>query len=161
MRGLYLETSSVVIGALKTISGENKVFAIADIITNTARGITRSFADLPTPFNFIQAGAIGASGAVQLSKVKGLADGSEFITGNGGSRDDKVNTPLSRGERVVDANNNARLNGVSNSELSSGGGENALGLLGIISDLFTREEIAQRIMNLTAFGNERGLTVTG
>ena len=105
---LILQTSSLAISSLRQIFGETKGFAIADIIINTARGIQRSFADLGPPFNFIQAGLIGASGAAQLAKVNSakFADGG-FVSGPGNSRSDSIPASLSNGEFVINARSTA------------------------------------------------------
>lgn len=62
------------------------------------------------------------SQAQQFSEVPEFRDGTEYVHGPGGSRDDKVNARLSVGERVVDANSNARIGGesVSNADLVNG-----------------------------------------
>jgi len=101
---LTLQTASLAVSTLKEVFGENKAFAVADIIINTARGIQRSFADLPFPFNGIQAGLIGATGAAQLAKVNGakFADGG-FVQGAGSGRSDSINAQLSDGEFVINA----------------------------------------------------------
>jgi hypothetical protein len=160
---LIVQTSSLAVASLKEIFGENKAFAIADIIINTARGIQRSFADLPFPFNGIQAGLIGASGVAQVAKVNGakFADGTEFVSGSGGSRDDKVPSLLSSGERVINANDNARLNGISNDELVNGvGGNGSIGaVIGLLANMFTEEEVSKRLSDVLEFGRERGVAV--
>lgn len=58
--------------------------------------------------------------AAQFSEVPAFKDGTPYVHGPGGSRDDKVHAMLSTGERVVDARNNSLLGSISNDELVKG-----------------------------------------
>jgi hypothetical protein len=51
------------------------------------------------------------------ASIPAFKDGTEFVHGPGGGRDDKITAKLSRGERVVDAKKNKELGGISNSRL--------------------------------------------
>jgi len=148
----------VAIQSFKEIFGESKALASAEIILSTAIGIQKSFELLP-PFDFIRAGIVGASGVAQLAKVNGAkyADGTEFVNGGGTNRSDSVPAMLSRGERVVDAQTNAQLGGVSNSDLLSavnGNGGNTYITInaGIGSD---PTKIAQAIENYRGISRDK------
>jgi hypothetical protein len=100
----YMSVASAINGALKDVFGDQKAFAIADIAINTARGVQRSFADLPPPANAIQAAAITASGIAQSVKVynQKYADGG-WVNGGGTGRSDSIPAMLSSGEYVINA----------------------------------------------------------
>jgi hypothetical protein len=66
---MYLAAASTAIGALQTIFGESKAFAVASAIINTAEGITRALKDFAYPYNIYVAALIGAAGAVQIGKI--------------------------------------------------------------------------------------------
>jgi len=157
-RGLNEGDARVAIDSFRTIFGESKALASAEIILSTAIGIQKSFELLP-PFDFIRASIVGASGVAQLAKVNGakFADGTEYVQGAGTNRSDSVPAMLSRGERVVDAQTNAQLGGVSNSDLLSAvngnGGHTYITInAGIGSD---PNKIAQAIENYRGISKDR------
>ena len=53
-----------------------------------------------------------------LSSVPAFATGTEYVHGFGSGTNDKINARLSKGERVVPANENAKLKGIPNSKLA-------------------------------------------
>jgi hypothetical protein len=147
-------------GALKNASREYKAFAIADIIVKGAQGLAAAYT-LPPPANFIQAAAVGINTGSALATVNSAnyAEGTEYVRGSGGPRTDSVKANISVGERVFTNGQNNQLNGLSNDDvvdIVNGGGNS----LGIISDLFTKEEIAQRVYDHYAYAEQIGGGVT-
>jgi len=135
------------IALTKEVFGENKVATLASIGLSTAKGIMAALGSVPP--NPILAGVIGATGLVQAGKASGikLADGTEFVNGPGTSRSDSVPAMLSVGERVVDAETNAQLGGISNDDLLTairGGGTNITINAGAGTDL---DALAQAVTN--------------
>lgn len=120
---LRLQTASLAVSALTEIFGENKAFALADIGINTARGVQRSFADLPPPFNFIQAGLIGASGVAQAAKVSSqkFANGG-IVEGPGTNRSDSIPISVSPGEGILNQATVQRIGAETVEALNNGGG---------------------------------------
>jgi len=64
--------------SLSALAGDNeklsKAFAITSVLIDTARAVASSL-KLPPPLNFIQAAAVGAAGAVQISNIRKAEDG--------------------------------------------------------------------------------------
>jgi len=79
-----------------------KAAAMANAIINTSRGVTLALGTFPPPFNFALAAAVGAAGAMQISKIAGTSIGLNkggFVPGVGES--DTVPAMLTPGELVV------------------------------------------------------------
>ena len=78
-----------------------QTLAIFQALINTAVGITKAFATLPPPFNFIQAGVIGAAGAAQVAFIQSqkFADGGWVEGGTKGK--DSVHAMLMPDEFVL------------------------------------------------------------
>jgi hypothetical protein len=78
------------------------------IIIDTATGIMRAFATLPTPAAIIESAVIAALGASQLAivnrtKPQGFAKGVLNLKGPGSETSDSIPAMLSRGESVMTA----------------------------------------------------------
>lgn len=88
--------------------------------------------------------------AQQFSAAPGFYEGTEFVEGPGGV--DNVPTWLTRGERVVDADSNRQLEGMSNEDLVKGGmlynilfkDSSNLPIESIVSSMETREELIRQ-----------------
>ncbi len=103
----YLGVASQLSGTLSGAFRDNKAFAIANAIINTAQGVTQALASYPPPFSFVMAGAQAAAGAVQLATIQsqqpsGYAAGG-LVTGAGSGTSDSIPAMLSNGEFVVNA----------------------------------------------------------
>ena len=158
--GTTLSGFSDINSALRDVFGDYKAFAIADIGLKAAQGIMQGLT-LPPPQDFIKISAVSATSGIQFAKINGLnfANGTEFVGGSGTPTSDSVQANLSVTERVVPGVENVRLNGIRNDELADAVNSNdGLGMLGIVGSIFTQEEIAQRLVDLGAFADSRGLT---
>ena len=90
-----MKTLQMGIGLAKEGTAEYKALASAETIISTYAGATRAFKDVPSPFNFIQAGLIIAAGAKNLAEInKTKVDGASDLQGRidkkmslGGSED--------------------------------------------------------------------------
>jgi len=153
-RRILFDTASFAIQALNEMFGENKAFAIADIGLKTAQGIMNALANVPPPLNFVQAGVIGAIGGAQIAK----ASQQKFENGGvvqGQSRTgDKIQVGANAGEMFINEQQQSELF----SMLNGGGGKREIV---IISDVFTNEEVAQKIVNNTALAERLGLEAMG
>lgn len=66
-----------VVGALGQMFGDNKAFAIAGAVINTAEAITKALAIYgPTPWGFAAAGVAAATGAAQIAAIASANPGS-------------------------------------------------------------------------------------
>jgi tape measure domain-containing protein len=152
---ILFDTASFAIQALNEMFGENKAFAIADIGLKTAQGIMNALANVPPPLNFVQAGLIGAIGGAQIAK----ASQQKFQFGGvvqGQSRTgDKIQVGANAGEMFINEQQQGELFSMLN---GGGGGKRELV---IISDIFTNEEVAQKIVNNTALAERLGLEAMG
>lgn len=83
----YLGAASNISGALAQLFGENKAFAIANALVNTAQGVTAALASAPPPINFANAAAVAAAGAAQIAAIRSASKGggSKPAVGRGGS----------------------------------------------------------------------------
>ena len=92
----YLMGLRMGLGALQTIFGANKQFAIAEALINTYEAITQALT-LPFPMNFIVAGLVGAAGFMQVRNIQkaepGSSGGGAGFGGGGGGKgfDDPIN----------------------------------------------------------------------
>ena len=88
LQNTKLAAAQQVAGNLKGLFEENtvayKVSAIAEASIATYLAATKALDDLPTPFNFIAAGAVTAAGLANVGKIAGFAEGSESIAPVGG-----------------------------------------------------------------------------
>ena len=80
-----MKTLQMGIGLAKEGTAAYKALASTETIISTYAGATRAFKDVPSPFNFIQAGLIIAAGIKNLSeinktKVEGAGGSTETIT---------------------------------------------------------------------------------
>jgi hypothetical protein len=66
---MWLAAASTAIGALQQAFGQNKAFALAGAIIDTAAGVTRALKDFPAPYSYVVAAAIGVAGAIQIAKI--------------------------------------------------------------------------------------------
>lgn len=73
-----------IIGAAKSVFGENKAIAIAETTINTIRGVTRALADYVFPYSVIVAALVGALGAAQIAKIAGVKFARGGIAKRGG-----------------------------------------------------------------------------
>jgi hypothetical protein len=105
--GEWLDVAATVTGALGSMFGDNKGWAIASAIINTAQAITRTFAQYGfTPIGIAAAAAQAAAGAAQIAVIKkqqakgAFTGGSFMVRGAGGVDNNLVAMNLTRGERV-------------------------------------------------------------
>ncbi len=160
-----MDTADASIKLGQEIFGKNKLLSIAEIGMSTARGVMSALGS--TPPNPVLAGVIGATGAVQAAKVSGikLADGTEFVNGQGTNRSDSVPAMLSVGERVVPEAINSQLGGISNEELlgaiSGSGSKETKVIILNPAGLFSDEMIAQQLVNIQAVVDDNQLTAQG
>ena len=158
-QALTIQTAGLAVSALKDIFGENKAFAIADIGVNTARGVQRSFADLPPPFNFIQAGLIGASGVAQAAKVSSqkFANGG-IVEGPGTNRSDSIPISVSPGEGILNQATVQRIGAETVAALNNGGGAGSIINLTINAGAGTDlDSLAQVVTNAVQRATQLGL----
>ena len=96
----------------KKLAAIQKAYAIGQVITDTARAISKAFAEVPWPLNIVAAAKVASTGAAQLSKVKGqFHDGISNVPSTG-------TYLLEQGERVVDRRLNADLKGFLRSQVA-------------------------------------------
>jgi hypothetical protein len=76
------EAASAGMEMLSSIFGENKAFAIAQAIINTAQGVTQAMT-LPPPYDAIKAAAVIATGIAQIAKIRSTNLGSSGGAGGG------------------------------------------------------------------------------
>lgn len=79
-----------------------KGIAYSEAVINTALGVSKALASAPPPINFINAAAVGAAGAAQISTIatQKFATGG-IVKGNGGSDlGDKQMIRVNAGEGV-------------------------------------------------------------
>jgi len=164
-REAYASIAKNAIGALSNIFGENKLFASSTAAIDGILAVQKTMASVPYPLNIPLAISQGVLAASNVAKINGIgyADGTEYVSGSGSGRDDKISARLSDGEGVIDANNNARRNGISNDELidRAVNGRSDTMSLGLINSLFTQEEIAQRLVDYGQFASNRGMVAQG
>jgi hypothetical protein len=88
--------------ALTTIFGNSKAAAEAQAIINTYQGATKALAELPPPFNFIEAGLVIASGLANVAKIteQNFATGTSGFVVPSGYNNDNYRIGLSSGEKV-------------------------------------------------------------
>jgi hypothetical protein len=68
-------------GALGQMFEDNKAFAIANAVVNTAEGITKALATYgPTPWGFAAAGVAAATGAAQIAAIMSAQKGSGSLS---------------------------------------------------------------------------------
>lgn len=82
----YASAASQITSTLSNAFKDNKAFAQADAIVNTARGVTQALANSPPPLNFAQAAAVGAAGIAQINAIKSAnkGGGATARAGSGG-----------------------------------------------------------------------------
>jgi hypothetical protein len=102
------------------------------------------------------------SGLAQVNNIrkqKGFRNGTEFVEGPGSSTSDSISARLSVGERVVDAQTNQALGGISNEELA----DRASGPQTIIQQTFHMvtaniDELAQLTIDAIQVAKDRNFT---
>ena len=90
------------LGSSKRNAKARKGIALSEAIVNTGLGVTRALSSAPPPINFINAAAVGASGAAQISTIASqkFAKGG-IVKGNGASDlGDKTLIRVNAGEGV-------------------------------------------------------------
>lgn len=90
------------LGSSKKNAKARKGIALSEAIVNTGLGVTRALSSAPPPINFINAAAVGASGAAQISTIASqkFAQGG-IVKGNGTSDlGDKTLIRVNAGEGV-------------------------------------------------------------
>jgi len=81
-----LGLASGLTGALATMFKDNKAFAIANAVVNTAEAVTKTLAQYgATPWGFAAAGVAAASGAAQIAAILSSNKGSSTVASTGGS----------------------------------------------------------------------------
>ncbi len=99
-------------------------YAIFEAAIQSAEAIIKALATGGPILGPILAGIIAAATAVQITAISSTpipayAQGTEYVDGPGTSTSDSIMTRLSRGERVINAADNAKLGAMSNSEVVS------------------------------------------
>jgi len=80
-----LGLASGLTGALSSMFKDNKAFAIANAVVNTAEAITKALATYgPTPWGFAAAGVAAATGAAQIAAIASSNKGSSSAPSVGG-----------------------------------------------------------------------------
>ena len=111
---------------------KQRALAAVEIGINAALAISRAVPAIIAGFksgNLVQgigtaialAATVGSSILAirnSLQSVPAFATGTEYVNGIGSGTSDQINARLSKGERVVPANENAKLNGIPNSKLA-------------------------------------------
>lgn len=125
-----LSATMQIAGQIANLAGKQSVLgkaaSIAQATINTYQGATKALAEVPFPLNLIAAGVTTAQGLATVAKISGVslpkfATGTERVKGSGTRTSDSVPAMLSIDERVVKANDNAKIGfNVSNSELVNG-----------------------------------------
>jgi|DEB0MinimDraft_10_1074344.scaffolds.fasta_scaffold06488_3 hypothetical protein len=90
------------LGTSKKNANMRKGIAYSEAVINTALGVSKALASAPPPINFINAAAVGAAGAAQISTIatQKFATGG-IVKGNGGSDlGDKQMIRVNAGEGV-------------------------------------------------------------
>jgi hypothetical protein len=70
----YLAAAQTAVGALRTLFGDKKAFAIAETVINTAQGVSQALT-LPFPLNFIVAALVAAAGLKQVMTIRSTNPG--------------------------------------------------------------------------------------
>lgn len=82
-----LNLASGLTGALSQMFKDNKAFAIANAVVNTAEAVTKTLAQYgATPWGFAAAGVAAASGAAQIAAIVASDRGSSTVASAGGSQ---------------------------------------------------------------------------
>lgn len=82
-QGHILDTASLAASTLTAVFAKSKGAAIGSAIINTGVAITKAL-QLPTPYNWIQAGLIAASGAAQIASIRSAnPSGGGAVAGTG------------------------------------------------------------------------------
>lgn len=69
------QTASIVAQTLTAVFGKSKAAAIAAAVINTGVAITRTLAQVPFPYDLVQASLIAAQGAAQIASIKSTTEG--------------------------------------------------------------------------------------
>ena len=97
--------------ASKQIFGESsveyKAFAITQAGIATYLAATKALAEVPVPFNFVEAGLITAMGLANVAKIAGFANGG--IVGGSSYSGDKVPIRVNSGEMILNGAQQAKL----------------------------------------------------
>lgn len=140
-----------------------KALSVTQAIVNTAVAVTKALA-LPFPLNIVQAGVIGALGAVQVATILGAEDGVIDLDGSYNKKPGKTDTipfMLARGESVTNAKATA-LNKPYLEYINNGGDMNSLfgGLAGRIEGTNNRlEKIEKALYKSTLIKSNVNLVV--
>lgn len=82
-----LNLASGLTGALSQMFKDNKAFAIANAVVNTAEAVTKTLAQYgATPWGFAAAGVAAASGAAQIAAIVSSDKGSSTVASAGGAQ---------------------------------------------------------------------------
>ncbi|AVX04353.1 tape measure protein [Maritalea myrionectae] len=92
-------------GALAQMFKDNKAFAIANAVVNTAEAVTKALATYgPTPWGFAAAGVAAASGAAQIAAISSAQRGSgsvPSVSGGGQSSAPQQTAPATEPQRTT------------------------------------------------------------
>jgi hypothetical protein len=103
------------LGKSKKNAGIRKGIALSEALINTSLGVTKALASSPPPLNFINAAAVGASGAAQVSTIASqkFAQGG-IVKGQSGVSDigDKTLVRVNAGEGVFTKDQMKALGGM-------------------------------------------------
>ena len=100
----------------KEIFGENKAIKTAEALVNTAAGVTNALGSSPPPFNFINAGLVGAIGAAQIAKINGAKFANGGVVGGSSFSGDKVNAFVNSGEMILNRGQQRKLFDLANGQ---------------------------------------------
>jgi hypothetical protein len=153
--------TQALIGLGQSLFGKSKEAAIASALINTFQGVTKAYAQGGIA-GLLTGGTMLVSGLAQVNNIrkqKGFRNGTEFVEGPGSSTSDSISARLSVGERVVDAQTNQALGGISNEELA----DRASGPQTIIQQTFHMvtaniDELAQLTIDAIQVAKDRNFT---
>jgi len=110
VRRTTLNTASSTLGMVGQLTGafaglfeDNKAFAVANAVINTAEGVTKALAQ-GGMFGFASAAAVAAAGAAQIATIMSSKPGSSSTAAVSGAGGDASVTPTMQQSRVVNIN---------------------------------------------------------
>lgn len=68
-RQLAFTVANQVLATYGAIFGQNKAFAYANAVINTAQGVTKALAEYPPPVSFVMAGLVAAAGVAEIATI--------------------------------------------------------------------------------------------
>ena len=151
-RAANLQGAADVFGAIGGLAKENsiasKAVATAQALINTYLGVTAALTSIPfTPANFLQALAVGITGAANVAKINSVkAARGAIVRGSGTGISDSVPAMLSTGESVINARSTAMYKPLLSKINTAGGGVSFMAGGGIASREISEPIIARNSM---------------